>query len=81
MSGTDEHGSEVARLLRRISAEYEAARQGLQGLAQGNCQHRFITRRMERMSELHTRLQTLVGEQATALVAAQLDRAEEGATH
>lgn len=76
MPGTNEHGSEVVRLLLRISAEYEAARQGLQGLAQGSSQHRFITRRMERMYELHTQLQALVGDEATALVANQLDRTE-----
>jgi hypothetical protein len=81
MSGIDEHGSEVARLLQRISAEYEAARQGLQGLAQGNCQHRFITRRMERMSELHIQLQALVGDEAMALIAACLDQAGEDTAH
>lgn len=76
MPGTNEHGSEIARLLLRISAEYEAARQGLQGLAQGCSQHRFITRRMERMYELHSQLQALVGDEATALIANHLDQAE-----
>lgn len=77
MSGTNEHHSEVAQLLLRISAEYEAARQGLHGLAQGCSQHRFITRRMERMWELHTQLQALVGDEATSLVAHQLNQAEQ----
>ncbi|HEY1348806.1 MAG TPA: hypothetical protein VGF67_04180 [Ktedonobacteraceae bacterium] len=81
MSGTNEHGSEVAHLLLRISAEYEAARQGLQGLARGSCQHRFITRRMERMSELHTQLQALVGDEAIALISACLDQAGEDTAH
>jgi hypothetical protein len=76
MSGTSEHGSEVAQLLLRISAEYEAARQGLHGLAQGCSQHRFITQRMERMCELHAQLQALVGDEAMALVANHLNQME-----
>jgi hypothetical protein len=76
MSGTNEHGSEVAQLLLRISAEYEAAQQGLHGLAQGCSQHRFITRRMERIYELHAQLQALVGDQAMALIAHHLNQVE-----
>ena len=65
--------SEVARLLAQISAEYEAAERGLGGLSLGSARHDFITVRMEQMSPLHTKLRTLVGDDAITLVAQQLD--------
>ena len=67
-----ENHSEVARLLAQIGMEYEAAQRGLTGLASGTSNHQFITARMERMSDLHTSLQALVGESATALLAEHL---------
>jgi hypothetical protein len=67
-----EHQSEVARLLAQIDMEYEAAQNGLTGLAAGTSSHQFITARMERISDLHTSLQALVGESATALLAEHL---------
>ena len=73
MQGAYEQGSEVARLLSQISAEYEAAQRGLTGLAYGTSKHEFITARMERMGLLHTQLQSLVGDQAIAMVADQLN--------
>jgi hypothetical protein len=78
MPGIHEQQSEVARLLAQINSEYEAAQQGLSGLAQGISQHQFITRRMERIGELHTQLHSLVGEEAMALIAVQLDHATPG---
>jgi len=72
MQGTSEQRSEVARLLSQISAEYEAARRGLTGLAYGVSQHEFITARMEHMGQLHTQLQSIVGDKAIALIADQL---------
>ncbi len=45
--------SEVARLREQLATEYQAAKQGLSGLASGTAQHRFITHRMERMSLCH----------------------------
>jgi len=63
-----EQRSEVARLLAQINSEYEAARQGLSGLAQGTSQHLFMTRRMEQIAELHTQLRNLVGDEAMALI-------------
>lgn len=72
MLGADEQRSEVARLLAQITAEYEAAERGLTGLAMGVSQHDFITARMEHMGQLHSELQTLVGDAATAMVAEQL---------
>ncbi len=44
-----ENKSEVARLMAAIDAEHEAARAGLQGLAQGKAKHEVITRHMENM--------------------------------
>jgi len=73
MQGAYEQGSEVAKLLSQISAEYEAAQRGLTGLAYGTSKHEFITARMERMGQLHTELQSLVGDQAIALVTEQLN--------
>ncbi|HZR43301.1 MAG TPA: hypothetical protein VFB12_24510 [Ktedonobacteraceae bacterium] len=73
MLRTDEQGSEVARLLGRITAEYEAAKLAMTGPVQGTAQHNFITARMERIGDLHQELQSLAGEHAMALVAAQLD--------
>ena len=72
MQGASEQHSEVARLLSQISAEYEAARRGLTGLAYGVSQHEFITARMEHMGQLHTQLQSIVGDKAIALIADQL---------
>ena len=69
--------SEVARLLAQINSEYEAARQGLSGLAQGMGQHSFITKRMEQIAELHSQLRNLVGDEAMALINLELDQATE----
>ena len=68
-----EHGSEVARLLSQISAEYEAAQRGLSGLAYGTSQHEFITTRMEHMGKLHNQLQSIVGDVAIAMIADTLN--------
>jgi hypothetical protein len=67
--------SEVARLLAQINGEYEAARQGLSGLAQGIGQHRFITKRMERIGELHMELRDIVGDEAMAMITRELEEA------
>ena len=73
MAEVQEHRSEVARLLLQIRSEYEAAQLGLKGLAYGTSQHEFITARMESMGQIHTQLQTLVGDVAIAMIADQLD--------
>jgi hypothetical protein len=65
--------SEVARLLTQITAEYEAAQRGLEGLALGNARHDFITRRMERMGTLHRDLHDLVGDTAIMMISQALD--------
>jgi hypothetical protein len=57
-----ESKSEVARLLRQIELEYEAASRGLSGFAQGTSQHAFITKKMENMSLMRDELASHVGE-------------------
>ena len=73
MLRTQEQRSEVARLLEQISAEYEAAQQGLSGLACGVSRHDFITTRMENMGRIHNQLESLVGDAAIGLIADQLN--------
>jgi hypothetical protein len=77
MADVHENRSEVARLLVQISAEYEAAQRGLSGLSYGVSQHDFITARMENMGQLHSQLQTLVGDVAIAMIADQLNMSHE----
>jgi hypothetical protein len=66
--------SEVARLLTEIQEEYNSARLGLSGLAQGTSQHLFITRRMENIGKLHQNLGALVGgeDEAMAMICEHL---------
>ena len=80
MEGEDNDRSEVARILARIAAEYEAAQRALVGMAQGAARHSFITARMENMGDLHDALAALVGDGAMGLVAARLDMCQEATT-
>lgn len=73
MCKANEQRSEVARLLAQISAEYEAAQQGLTGLSYGISQHEFITARMENMGRIHNQLQSIVGDSAIAMIAEKLN--------
>lgn len=67
-------GSEVARLMQRIEAEYQAAVNGLSGLAV-TARHDFITARMENIQRCGEQLIPLVGyEEATRLVCETLER-------
>ena len=75
MQKVSEQGSEVARLLGQISAEYEAAQRGIGGLSYGTSKHEFITARMEHMGKLHNQLQEIVGKDAIALIADALSKA------
>jgi len=45
----------------------------LNGLAFGTSKHAFITARMENMGQLHSQLESIVGESAIALVAEALN--------
>ncbi len=71
-----QHGSEVANLLSRITAEYEAAQHGLSGLAYGTAQHEFISARMEKMGQLHSELQSIVGDAAISLIVDALENVD-----
>ena len=72
MLEAQENRSEVARLLLQIREEYEAAQRGLTEFSYGTSQHEFINARMEHMGQLHTQLQTIVGDAAIAMIADQL---------
>jgi len=67
--------SEVACLLAQIQEEYESATLGLKGLSAGSSQHATITKKMERIADLHTELRGLVGDQAMVLVSNMLAEA------
>jgi hypothetical protein len=54
--------SEVARLLRQIDQEFEAAQQGLTGLAQRTALHAFISAKMKRVRVHQDELAVHVGE-------------------
>ena len=61
--------SEIARLRAQIEAEYEAARLGLTGLAEGTARHQIISARMERIGSYVDDLTALVGiEKAAAIL-------------
>jgi hypothetical protein len=68
--------SEVARLMRQIEQEYEAAQRGLYGFASGAARHEFINAKVENIGRCHEHLKTLVGEQeATKALAQALEQA------
>lgn len=62
-------GSEFAQLLRRIDEEYEAARLGLYGLAQGTAEHDVINAKMERIGFVKDKLIPHIGEAAAVNIA------------
>jgi hypothetical protein len=61
VSMKEESKSEVARLMRSIELEYEAAKRGFEGPAI-TARHAFINARMERISDCHEELKQHVGE-------------------
>ena len=77
----EKHDSEVACLLARFCAEYEAARRGLSGLAFGTSQHKFITAKMENMWKVHAELHDLVGDTAMAMIAEDLSQLSDDVQH
>jgi hypothetical protein len=56
------NNSEVARLLRQIDLEFEAAQRGLTGLSMGTARHDFIHARLEQVGAYEVQLATHVGE-------------------
>jgi hypothetical protein len=72
--------SEIAQLRAQIADEYEAAQRGLQGLAHGTAQHKFITQRLENMERCRQRLEALAGPQETRKVMCALGQPSEGSS-
>ncbi len=73
------NNSEVARIMRQITLEYEAAQRGLTGLAYGTAHHAFITAKLESMVNMQESLSDIVGSQeAIKLVVQALNDAEVG---
>lgn len=66
-----ESKSEVARLMRPIELEYEAAQRAMHDFAAGAGKHEFITARMENMGRCHECLTVLMGEREATLAYAQ----------
>ena len=77
----EKYDSEVACLLARFCAEYEAAQRGLSGLAFGTSQHKFITAKMENMWKVHKELNSLVGDTAMAMIANELNQLSDEVEH
>lgn len=74
-----ENKSEVARLMRQIQLEYEAAQRLTRDFAAGAGKHEFITARMENMGRCHKRLIRLMGEREATLAYAQaMEQADDG---
>ena len=62
--------SDVARILKQIEQEYQASKQGLEGLASGTARHDFISKKTEAIGQCHEHLSKLIGpEEAIALIA------------
>ena len=68
-----ENKSEVAHILAKIDAEFQAGHLALHGFAEGTARHTFITRRMENMYNNLATLRAKYGEDVAmqALIAWQ----------
>lgn len=68
--------SDVARLLKTIDLEYQAAHLALEGVALGTSMHQFITARLERIEGARKELVNLVGDpdKANKLVIEQMNK-------
>ncbi|HVB60864.1 MAG TPA: hypothetical protein VNE61_06680 [Ktedonobacteraceae bacterium] len=66
--------SEVARLMRLIDLEYEAAERALHGFAVGTARHDFINTRMENVGICHKQLREMVGDQQAAVLLIQAEQ-------
>lgn len=75
--------SAVARLMRQIDMEYEAAERALHGFAAGTVRHDFINARMENAGMCYQELRQMVGDQqaGTLLLQAEQARASAGKSH
>ena len=78
MSTPEGNQSEVARIRQQIEAERESAQRAMNSPAYGSTQHRFITKRMERIGGLHEALKTIVGKDAAVQILSEtLDKGQE----
>jgi len=67
--------SEFARLVSQIDAEHQAAKWAITAPNIGTAQHRFITRRLQKIGEYHQQLTQLVGpETAIRIVSERMDK-------
>jgi hypothetical protein len=64
---TEKNQSEVAALLARIDAEYEACRLVLSGPVMGVARHQFITARQESIGQLFEQLGVVTGGKEEAM--------------
>jgi len=61
---------EINQIRAQIQAEYEAAKQGLSGLASGAARHDFISAKTANIGKYHEQLVELLGpEQAISIIA------------
>jgi hypothetical protein len=65
-------GSEVARLRQQITAECQAMKLGMSGLASGTATHTFITARLHRVDLCCDQLQGHVGEREATRILCEL---------
>ncbi|EFH86685.1 hypothetical protein KSD_37900 [Ktedonobacter sp. SOSP1-85] len=61
------HQSEIALLRQRIAEEYEAIKQGLNGLAWGTAKHEIMDLRMRRVDQYQGQLARHIGESEATL--------------
>jgi hypothetical protein len=70
--------SEVARLKAQIVLEYESAKQGLSGLAQGTARHDFINAKTERVALAVQQLRGMVGDEEAGRILFEQEEAVAG---
>lgn len=69
--------SEMARLMRQIDLEYEAAERAMYGFAAGTTRHDFINARMENVGICFKELRQMVGDQQAGTLLLQAEQARD----
>jgi hypothetical protein len=78
IGGDEMSGSEVARLLKEIELTYQAAENGLSGLAAGTARHEFIKAKMENLDQYRESLTQFVGaDQAMELLVQVIENVQQ----
>ena len=67
--------SAMARLMRQIDMEYEAAEQAMHGFSAGTARHDFINARMENVGMCYQELRQMVGDQQAGALLLQAEQA------